>query len=111
MKERLTRKEKPPLSERLASARKIFIERYETLLQDPGYQPVGKDELEILKILKDGGKIKPYRIVTDMAARVCQEKGVWAFTLKEVAAVYDEIFTNWRQCEWLRYDAEEWKDN
>ena len=105
------KKEETLFSERLKLARDIFIQRYEALLNDPGYQPVDKKEMENLKILKSGGKIEPYRIAIDMAARVCQEKGVWSFTLKEVAAVYDELFVGWRQSEWVNYEPEEWEQN
>ena len=104
-------KEEISLPERLKLARDIFIKRYEALLNDPGYQPIDKEEMENLKTLKSGGKMKPYRIVIDMAARVCQEKGVWAFTLKEVAAVYDELFVDWRQGGLVNYDPEEFGEN
>lgn len=105
------KKEDTPSNERLKLARDIFIQRYEALLSDPGYQPVDKQEMENLEILKSGGKIEPYRIAIDMAARVCQEKGVWASTLKEVAAVYDELFMDWRQSGLVNYDPEAWEEN
>ena len=110
---RITRNKKAeiPLSERLKEARRIFIERYEELLTDPTYQPVDSEELASLQILKDGGKVKPYRIIIDMAARVGQANGVWAMTLKDLAAVYDELFLNWRQSGLVNYDSKEWEEN
>ena len=105
----LSVKELLPWPERLHIAREIFIARHERLLQDPDYQPVDKEERENLAVLRSGGKIKSYRIALDAAARVCQDQQVCAFTLKDIARVYDELFIDWRDSPFVNYDEEEWE--
>jgi hypothetical protein len=97
------KREKEPLAERIKLARQIFIERYKKYLKL--YEPEKPPEFELtnLKTLENGEKINSYRIALDMAARVCQENGVWAFDFKEIAAIYDELFTDWQESEWVNW--------
>lgn len=104
------KREIAPLAERLQLGREVFIKRYEDLLRDPNYQ-ARSEELANIEELKNNKKIKPYRIIVDMAAFVSKTGGVDIFTLKELAAFYDELFTpDWRSSLGVNYDQEEWGD-